>query len=412
MNPSELRSKFRNFTTAKGTKDWYRIVNQAAGPTQIHIYDDIGFMGVTAQNLVDDLSQINGPVELRMNSGGGEIFEGIAIYNALCSRDVAVYIDGIAASAASFIAMAASPGKLFMAKNASMMIHDGQAMAMGNAKDLSDLVDVLERESKKIASIYAERTGKSEKYFRNKMRKETWYDAQEALAEGLVDSVFDPRTGEPQNNLRTVSKFTNAQKKSGDVKIGDGWYCCGDGNHRFDPDNDGDDDSAPEGDTDHDYFDESGKEIKPVPPMPSHTCTTSMSLSKKKSNKKSKPKNAKVDTSEWDADKAMANGAASDDPAAFYNGICAGKRAGDPKVQEAHALPYKYHPDDPPNAAGVRNALARFSSTEGLTNAAEAKSTLETAMKKVNPDWKPEDSMDGTRLLAKLLGDTLEGGKK
>lgn len=407
MNPNDLRTRFRNLASTK-TKNWYRIVNQAAGPTQIHIYDDIGFMGVTAQNLVDDLSAINGPVELRMNSGGGEIFEGIAIYNALCARDVAVYIDGIAASAASFIAMAASPGKLFMAKNASMMIHDGQAMAMGNAKDLSDLVDVLERESKKIASIYADRTGKTQKYFRNKMRKETWYDADQALEEGLVDKIFDPRTGSPVDKAKKL--VNKSSGKSKDVPIGDGWYCCGDG-HRFDPDNDGDDDSTPEGDTDHDYFDEDGKEIKPIPPMPIHTCAKSMSLGGKHA-KKSKPRNADADNSEWDADRAWANGAASDDPAAFYNGICAGRKAGDPKTQGAHALPYKYHPDDPPNANGVRNALARFSSTEGLTNAAEAKKTLESAMKRVNPDWKPEDSMDGTRLLAKLLGDNLEGGKK
>lgn len=407
MNPNDLRTRFRNFTTAKSTKDWYRIVNQAAGPTQIHIYDDIGFMGVTAQNLVDDLSAINGPVELRMNSGGGEIFEGIAIYNALCARDVAVYIDGIAASAASFIAMAASPGKLFMAKNASMMIHDGQAMAMGNPAELEALVDVLKRESKKIASIYAERAGKTGKYFRDKMRKETWYDAEEALAEGLVDKIFDPRTGEPVNKSRSMSN--KSKETSKDVPIGEGWYCFGNGKHRFDPDGDGDDDSTPEGDTDHDYFGEDGRQVKPVPPMPEHKCAKTMSLGGKR-GKKSKPVNADVDGSPWDADRAWANGAASDDPAAFYNGICAGRKAGDPKTQGAHALPYKYHPDDPPNAAGVRNALARFSSTEGLTNAAEAKSTLESAMKRVNPDWKPEDSVDGTRLLAKFLGDNLEGG--
>ena len=90
-----------------------------------------------------------------------------------------------------------------------------------------------------------------------------------------------------------------------------------------------------------------------------------------------------VDMSPWDANKAWANGAASDDPAAFYNGICAGKKAGDPKTQGAHALPYKYHPGDGPNAAGVRNALSRLPQTEGLTNKAEAQATLEAALKEV-----------------------------
>lgn len=92
---------------------------------------------------------------------------------------------------------------------------------------------------------------------------------------------------------------------------------------------------------------------------------------------------AKVDNSAWDANQAWANGAASDDPAAFYNGICAGKRDGDPSTQEAHALPHHYHPGDPPNAAGVRNALARFDQTEGLTNKAEARQHLEAHMKAI-----------------------------
>lgn len=101
---------------------------------------------------------------------------------------------------------------------------------------------------------------------------------------------------------------------------------------------------------------------------------------------------ASVDNSAWDAAKAWANGAASDDPAAFYNGICAGKKAGDPKTQAAHALPYKYTPSSPPNAAGVKNALSRLPQTDGLTNASEAKATLQRLMKQVSPDYEPDDS--------------------
>lgn len=92
---------------------------------------------------------------------------------------------------------------------------------------------------------------------------------------------------------------------------------------------------------------------------------------------------AKVDDSPWDASKAWANGAASDDPAAFYNAICAGKKAGDPKTQAAHALPYKYTPSSAPNAAGVKAALSRLPQTDGLTNKAEAQSKLEGLMKTI-----------------------------
>jgi ATP-dependent protease ClpP protease subunit len=99
----------------------------------------------------------------------------------------------------------------------------------------------------------------------------------------------------------------------------------------------------------------------------------------------------KVDNSPWDGSKAMHNGAGSDDPAAFYAGICAGEKAGDKSTQDAWALPYKYHPGDPPNAAGVKDALARLPQTEGLTNEAGAKKTLQAAMKQVNPDWEPDD---------------------
>src|SRR5215813_1636965 len=86
---------------------------------------------------------------------------------------------------------------------------------------------------------------------------------------------------------------------------------------------------------------------------------------------------ASVDNSPWNADEAWHNGAVTDDPAAFYNGICAGKKAGDPATQAAHALPHHYHPSDPPNRHGVSAALGRIGSTEGLTNEAAARAHLE-----------------------------------
>lgn len=89
---------------------------------------------------------------------------------------------------------------------------------------------------------------------------------------------------------------------------------------------------------------------------------------------------ASVDNSAWDAARAWANGAASDNPAAFYNAICAGKKTGDPATQAAHALPHHYHPGDPPNAAGVRNSLSRLPQTDGLLNRAAAQAHLEAHM--------------------------------
>lgn len=87
-----------------------------------------------------------------------------------------------------------------------------------------------------------------------------------------------------------------------------------------------------------------------------------------------------VDNSAWDGAAAMSKCANSDSPASCYNAICAGKKAGDPNLQSSHALPHHKAPGDPPNAAGVRNAMARLSQTQGLTNAAAARSHLEGHM--------------------------------
>lgn len=102
---------------------------------------------------------------------------------------------------------------------------------------------------------------------------------------------------------------------------------------------------------------------------------------------------AKVDESDWDGPAAMSAAAKADDPAAALSAVCAGRKAGPADQEGSYALPYKKTPSSPPNAAGVKNALARLSQTEGLTNEADAKKTLEAAMKTVNPDYEaPEDS--------------------
>lgn len=206
MNPYELRQKFHNLATA--STPWYKIMARADAPTQIHLFGSIGGApgSTSAGDFIGELDEINGPIELRLNSEGGEVFQAKTIYNALSRRpDVSVVVDGVAASAASFIAMSASPGKLYMSKIATMMIHDGHTVAFGNAAELVTLASVLDKESDTIASIYAERTGKETSYFRDKMRTETWYNAQQALDEGLCDGIFDTRTGKITNELRDAA---------------------------------------------------------------------------------------------------------------------------------------------------------------------------------------------------------------
>src|SRR6266702_815108 len=307
--------------------DWYRIRNQKDGPTQLHIYDEIGYFGVSAGDLIRDLADVGGPLEVHLNSPGGEVFDGIAIYNVLLARhDVTIMIDGLAASIASVIAMAGNP--VLVARNAQMMVHDGFGMAIGNAQDMRDLAELLDR---------------------------------------TIDNGAGRQVKETSHDKWDMGVFRGAKDKPDAEPAHIPW----------DPDGDGDDDSTPEGDLDYSHWDRNGRQLQDVPGKPLHQGNLIDIRS------------ASVDSSPWDAARAMHNAATSDNPASFYNGICAGKRDGDPSNQASHALPHHYHPGDAPNAAGVRAALGRISGTQGLTNKDAAQSHLEAHMRSINPDWKP-----------------------
>jgi ATP-dependent protease ClpP protease subunit len=194
----------------QGHNDWYRIRNQRQGPAQLHIYDEIGYFGVSASDLVRDLADVEGPLEVHLNSPGGEVFDGIAIYNALIARkDVTVMIDGIAASIASVIAMAGNP--VLVARQGTMMVHDGFGMSIGNADDMREMADLLDRTSNNIASIYSDHTGRPADYWREIMRAETWYNGQEAIDSGLADRFIDSGAGRqvspPQDSWDLTAAF-------------------------------------------------------------------------------------------------------------------------------------------------------------------------------------------------------------
>lgn len=187
----------------QGRNDWYRIEAAANGPAQLYIYDEIGFFGITANDLVRDLASVGGgDLEIHMNCPGGDVFEAHAIFNALSQRKggVAVSIDGLAASAASFIAQAASPGKLTIAKNASMMIHDAFSMGIGNAQDMRELANLLDEQSDLAAEVYAARSGKPAAHWRELMRAETWFSGgQKAVDAGLADAVQGAGPDDPDD---------------------------------------------------------------------------------------------------------------------------------------------------------------------------------------------------------------------
>jgi len=184
-----------------GRNDWYRIQNKSANTAEVYIYDEIGYFGITAQDFVNDLNTITSDsIDLHLNTPGGEIFDGIAIYNALKNHDanVTVYVDALAASAGSFIAMAGD--EIIMQRTAQMMIHDGHGLAIGNAADMRELADLLDKSSDNIASIYAEKAGGSVEDWRTAMKAETWYSAEEAVAAGLADKINGQDTEDSKTN--------------------------------------------------------------------------------------------------------------------------------------------------------------------------------------------------------------------
>ena len=180
-----------------------RIVRNDAGPTRLDVYDDIGagwFGGLSAQDVVDQLRDVAGDVDVHINSGGGDVFDGIAIYNALAGHSkgtVTTVVDGIAASIASVIAQAGQ--NRVIAPGAMMMIHDALSMCVGNAADMRETAELLDQVSDNLASVYASHGG-SQDDWRTAMKAETWYTAQDAVDAGLADKLAD-RPANPQDVL-------------------------------------------------------------------------------------------------------------------------------------------------------------------------------------------------------------------
>lgn len=182
---------------------WYTITNEAESDVepeeepsaQVYIYDEIGgSFGVSAADFVEELNGITSKqIDVHINSPGGSLFDAIAIYNALIQHpaNVTTYVDSLAASAASIVALAGD--EVVTMVGAQWMIHDAMGMEMGNAADMTAMATFLSRQSDNIASIYASKAGGSIEDWRNKMLAETWMMAPEAVALGLSDRVYEPR---------------------------------------------------------------------------------------------------------------------------------------------------------------------------------------------------------------------------
>lgn len=203
-------------------QDWFRIENATAEEATVYIYDEIGFWGTSAQGFVDQLNAITAPkLAIRINSPGGDVFDGVAIHSALMASKahVTVHIDGIAASAASFIAMAGD--NIIMARNATMMIHEASGLVWGNKRDCKKQMELLDKLDGNIADMYSLQAGGTAEEWMARMEAETWYTGREALAIGLVDEITSPDEEEeeeseemPMRNRLSLAAFNFSGRAS------------------------------------------------------------------------------------------------------------------------------------------------------------------------------------------------------
>ncbi|MEM9617081.1 MAG: head maturation protease, ClpP-related [Pseudomonadota bacterium] len=196
---------------------------------ELTIYDDIGFGGVTGAHVsraVSNMKSANS-LDLRINSPGGDVFEGVAIYEALqrFNGRIVAHIDGLAASAASFIAMAAD--EIRIAPMGFVMVHEAHGAVLGRSTDMRKAAETLDKISNRIAETYAARTGLSHAEAIALMNAETWFDADEAIATGFADKLtedakrkptaqFDPALHQFKNMPPAAKRLLNS---GGDTKV-------------------------------------------------------------------------------------------------------------------------------------------------------------------------------------------------
>ncbi len=189
-----------------------RVNNVSSDAPSVYLYGVIGddYGGITSAQFRKELAEIppRKPINLHIHSEGGSVFEGIAMFNQLRQRigKISVVVDGLAASAASFVAMAGST--ITMAQHSWMMIHEAHGIKEGRASDFRAAADQIDAMNSEIVSIYAPRWKGTEAELRAAMDAETWLDAEAAVKVGLADAV-----GESLSIAACVSPEVNAKLK-------------------------------------------------------------------------------------------------------------------------------------------------------------------------------------------------------
>lgn len=178
---------------------WWKVQANSDGSAELFLYGAIGEdwwddNSKTAKQFIDEIRALGkiSALNIRINSYGGEVFEAMAMYNYLKGLSYAktVFIDGIAASAASLVAM--SGDKVVMPANAMMMVHNPSSLAWGESEDMRKTADVLDKIRSSMVLIYQAKTGKDEEEIVAMLDAETWLSASDALEAGFADEIVAP----------------------------------------------------------------------------------------------------------------------------------------------------------------------------------------------------------------------------
>ena len=198
---------------------WYTIQAKTADTAEISIYDEIGGWGISAQQFAKDFKALGNnlkQINLHIHSPGGDVFDGIAIYNLLKNHpaNVTVYIDGLAASMASVIAMAGN--EVIMPENA-MMIHKPWGIQGGDAEDMRKYADLLDKVENTLIPAYANKTGKSPEELAEMLSAETWLNGKECVEQGFADKLAEPLVAMASIKSRKLEDFENMPKAMKDM---------------------------------------------------------------------------------------------------------------------------------------------------------------------------------------------------
>lgn len=203
-----MKTKIIRFNADR--KDWFSIKNATEQSADVYIYDEIGFWGTEAEVFVKQIAGLEvEELNLHLNSPGGSVFQGQAIYTALKNHParVNVFIDGLAASIASIIAMAGD--SIEIAHGAMIMIHKPYSCMCGDAEDLRKEADLLDTMEDTLVETYVARTGGDVDQIADWVDDETWFTADEAVEHGFADTKGEAKKAAASLTRWDLSLFDN-----------------------------------------------------------------------------------------------------------------------------------------------------------------------------------------------------------